>query len=161
MQYEIPRGLDDVIERVDHISVAVHDIAAALPLVGLLGGTFHDGDVAPEGGFTWIQFDLPGARLEMIAPTDAEDRDNFLVQFLERNGEGLHHVTLKVTDIELAIARSGDLGMDVVQINLSNPSWKEAFVHPRTAHGVLIQLAEWTDGTGSGRTIDQVIAGPQ
>lgn len=138
-------GLDGIIERFDHVSIAVHDIEIAQSLVDLLGGTHIGGGHSHAGDFQWIQFDLPDqGRLEMISPV-VEDEDNFLNRYLSDHGEGLHHLTFKVTDIHRAVARARDLGFTVVGIDDSIEDWKEAFVHPASAHGVLIQLAEFPD----------------
>jgi methylmalonyl-CoA/ethylmalonyl-CoA epimerase len=138
-------GLQDVIERFDHVSIAVHDIGLAQTLVDLLGGTHIGGGLSREGDFEWIQFDLPGqGRLEMISP-GVEDESNFLNRYLDEHGEGLHHLTFKVTDIRAAVARARSLGFTVVGFDDTNADWKEAFVHPASAHGVLIQLAEFPD----------------
>lgn len=151
-------ALGDVIERFDHVSVAVRDIRAALPLVELMAGRFRDGGNNGSGDFRWVQFDLPGSgKLEMIEPLDPGDVANFLVRFLDANGDGIHHVTLKVTSIEEAIDRAHGLGMEVVGIDLSNENWKEAFIHPKSANGVLVQIAEWIDQPSSGRTLEDVI----
>lgn len=150
--------LGDVIERFDHVSVAVNSIRAALPLVTLLEGRFRDGGDHVAGGFRWIQFLLPGAgKLELIEPLDAAATDNFLVRFLETNGEGIHHVTLKVSDLNEAVMRATDLGLDVVGVDLSHPDWKEAFVHPNSASGVLVQIAEWTDLPPPNRQLEDVL----
>jgi len=150
--------LGDVIERFDHVSVAVHDIHAALPLVALLAGQFRDGGNDASGAFRWVQFDLPGSgKLEMIEPLDTSDSANFLVRFLKANGEGIHHVTLKVTDIELAVERAVGLGLRVVGSDFTNEDWKEAFIHPKSASGVLVQIAEWTDSPASGRRLEDVV----
>ncbi len=138
-------GLDGVIERFDHVSVAVHNIEIAQSLVDLLGGTHIGGGYSNAGDFRWIQFDLPGqGRLEMISPA-VDDEDNFLNRYLRDHGEGLHHLTFKVTDIHSAVARARDLGFTVVGFDDSDDDWKEAFVHPASAHGVLIQLAEFSE----------------
>ncbi len=151
-------ALGDVIERFDHVSVAVRDIRAALPLVELMAGRFRDGGNNGSGDFRWVQFDLPGAgKLEMTEPLDPEDPTNFLVRFLDATGDGVHHVTLKVTSIEEAIGRARGLGLEVVGIDLSNENWKEAFIHPKSANGMLVQIAEWTDQPASGRTLADVI----
>lgn len=153
--------LGDIVERFDHLSVGVHSIIAAQATVELLGGRFRDGGDSRAGRFRWVQFDLPGpSKLEMIEPLDPDDHDNFLVRFLAANGEGIHHVTLKVNDIRLAVERAIELGMVVVGVNTGHESWKEAFVHPRSANGVLVQLAEWTDGPPSGKTLADVVGGP-
>ncbi len=138
-------GLQDVIERFDHVSIAVHDIEMAQALVDLLGGTHIGGGFSHAGDFQWIQFDLPGqGRLEMISPA-VDDEHNFLNRYLTENGEGLHHLTFKVTDIRRAVTRAEELGFTVVGFDDTKEDWKEAFVHPASAHGVLIQLAEFPD----------------
>lgn len=143
---ELPDGLGDLVERFDHLCVAVHSIAGAASLVRLMGGALVDGGDSPKGRFRWVQFCLPGgSKLEMIEPLPDAGPENFLVRFLKTGGEGLHHVTLKVTDLTAAIARAGELGFDVVGVDTSGSNWKEAFVHPKTANGVLVQLAQWDD----------------
>lgn len=138
-------GLQDVIERFDHVSIAVRDIEIAQTLVDLLGGTHIGGGLSYALDFRWIQFDLPGqGRLEMISPV-IDDPENFLNRYLDENGEGLHHLTFKVNDIHKAVARAKELGFTVVGFNVEEEDWKEAFVHPASAHGVLIQLAEFPD----------------
>lgn len=155
----IERDLGDVIERFDHVSVAVYDIATAAPLAALMGGTFFDGGLNHVGDFVWAQWELPLGKLEMIEPLDADDGENFLARFLRERGEGVHHLTFKVTDIEAAVERARGLGFDVVGVDVSYDPWKEAFVHPKDAHGVLIQLAEWTDlPPPGGRTLDDALA---
>ena len=137
--------LGDVIERFDHVSIAVHDIEIAKALVDLLGGSRIGGGLSYEGDFRWIQFDLPEqGRLEMISPL-VEDEDNFLNRFLDEHGEGVHHLTFKVADLDKAVAKAKALGFTVVGFDDSNAEWKEAFVHPASAHGVLIQLAEFSE----------------
>ena len=135
-----------MIERFDHVSIGVRDIKAALPLVRLLGGELFDGGDSVDARFRWVQFTLPGGgKLELIAPLPGAAADHFLVRFLESRGEGVHHLTLKVSDIGRAIEQARDLGFTLVAIDLSHEHWKEAFVHPRSASGVLVQLAAWDD----------------
>lgn len=158
MNLNPPIDLGAVVERFDHLSIAVSNIRGALPLVGMLGGKFRDGGDSQPGQFRWVQFDLPGtAKLELITPLDPTAADNFLVRFLDTNGEGAHHITLKVTDIKDAIRTAEGLGLKVVGVNLSNPNWREAFIHPKSANGVLVQLAEWPDGALSGKTLDEFL----
>jgi len=144
---ETVNALESVIERFDHVSVAVIDIEAAAPLIRLLGGTYFDGGTNPWGDFRWAQYDLPGTgRLELIAPLDP-DPDHFIQRFLAERGEGLHHLTFKVYDIEQAVARATEMGFTVTGFDDRLPDWKEAFIHPKSAHGVLIQFAEFPEKT--------------
>jgi methylmalonyl-CoA/ethylmalonyl-CoA epimerase len=158
---QLPTGLAGVVERFDHVSMAVWDIDAALPLVEMMGGRLKDGGDAPSKGFRWIQFDLPGSsRLEMIQPLDQGDTNNFLVRYLDRHGEGMHHMTLKVRDIGEAMQAAGRLGFEVVGVDVTAANWKEAFLHPRSANGVVVQLAEWDDLEDvPGLTVEHVVAG--
>lgn len=154
-------ALDEVVERLDHVCIAVADIAASLPLVELMGGRFLDGGDSKPGAFRAAQFRLPGgAKLELIQPVDLEDEDHFLVRFLDRSGPGIHHITLKVTDLAKAIDRARELGFEVVGEDRSGQNWNEAFVHPRSAQGVLIQLAEWYDlADATDRSLADVLEG--
>ena len=136
-------ALGSVIERFDHVSMAVADIEATAPLIALLGGAYFDGGTNPWGNFRWAQYTLPGTgRLELIAPLDS-DPDHFIQRFLAERGEGLHHLTFKVYDIEQAVARATEMGFTVTGFDDRLPDWKEAFIHPKSAHGVLIQFAEF------------------
>ncbi len=140
-----PPGFEDLVERFDHVAVAVEDLQAALPLVDLLQGEFRSGGVSRRR-FCWAQFHLPGAgKLELLQPIDQDDDGHFLVRFLRRRGGGVHHLTFKVGDVAAAAARAEEMGYDVWGLDTSRGRWKEAFVHPRSAHGVLIQFAEFTD----------------
>jgi methylmalonyl-CoA/ethylmalonyl-CoA epimerase len=95
----------------------------------------------------------------MIEPVDPLDTENFLVRFLRDRGEGVHHLTFKITDIEEAVARAERLGFEVVGVDLSYEPWKEAFIHPKGANGVLIQIAEWADQPPpEGHTLDDALA---
>lgn len=154
----LPPDFDDVIERIDHISMAVWSLAEAVPFAELIGGTFRSGGIQRREGFKWAHWDLPHGKLEMVQPLDAEDGGNFLVRFLSTRGEGLHHLTFKVTDIDAAVARARELGFAVTGYNTEHPTWKEAFVHPGSSHGVLIQLAEFPDTPMPERTLDDVIS---
>ncbi len=140
-----PAGFEDLVERFDHVAVAVGDLPASLPLVDLMQGDFRSGGISRRG-FCWAQFFLPGAgKLELLQPLDAGDADHFLVRFLRGRGPGVHHLTFKVRDVAAAAGRAEQLGYDVVGVDTSRARWREAFVHPRSADGVLIQFAEFAD----------------
>ena len=122
----------------DHVAVAVRRIADAAKLVEeMLGGAPGEGG---EGrGFTFQQWTFPGGTVELLEP---RGDDSFLHRFLDDRGEGLHHVTFRVQDLPRWAARLRAAGYRVVGENYDNPEWREIFVHPKSAHGVLIQLAE-------------------
>ncbi|MGB7052517.1 MAG: VOC family protein [Acidimicrobiales bacterium] len=82
-----------------------------------------------------------GARIEMLMPWEPQ-LDDFLARFLERSGPGAHHLTFKVHDIRAALDEARRAGFEPVGADLSQPEWMEAFLHPKEATGVVVQLAE-------------------
>ena len=125
--------------RLDHVAVALHSIKPAVRLYrDALGGEYLMGGDAAET-WRWVQFRWSGGgKVELLEPKG----DGFLARFLEKRGEGLHHVTFKTDDIEAAIAQVEGRGYQLVDVDLSNPGWKEAFLRPSGAHGTLIQIAQ-------------------
>jgi len=82
-----------------------------------------------------------GARIEMLMPWEPQ-LDDFLARFLDRSGPGAHHLTFKVRDIRAALEEARRAGFEPIGVNLSQPEWMEAFLHPKEATGVVVQLAE-------------------
>jgi methylmalonyl-CoA/ethylmalonyl-CoA epimerase len=124
--------------KLDHVAVAVRSIKPALSLYrdALRGEYLMGGDV---GSWRWFQLRYPGGgKVELLEPLG----DGFLSRFLERRGEGLHHVTFKTDDIHAAIDQVQAAGFELVDVNVENPHWKEAFVRPSNAHGTLVQIAQ-------------------
>lgn len=125
----------------NHIALAAErraDLAARY--AGGLGG--RGGADGPSPGFWWAQVEYAnGMVLEMLEPHHPEDND-FLRRFLDRNGPGPHHLTFTVPDLSAALDAAGDAGYSPVGVNTSDPDWKEAFLHPKDAPGVVVQLAE-------------------
>jgi methylmalonyl-CoA/ethylmalonyl-CoA epimerase len=122
----------------DHVAVAVHSIKQALRLYrdGLGGEYLMGGD---QDTWRWLQLRYPGGgKVELLEPIG----DGFLSKFLDSRGEGLHHVTFKTDDIEAAIAHLQGLGFELVDVSLSDPNWKEAFLLPKDGHGTVVQFAE-------------------
>jgi hypothetical protein len=121
---------------------------AAEFLVGMLGGVPHEGGPGP--GYTGAQWRFAnGARLELIEPLGA---DGFLHRFIAAKGPGIHHVTFIVPKLEVAARAAEALGYDVVGYNDTYPSWKECFLHPKQALGIVVQMAEKSDAPDEGNT---------
>jgi methylmalonyl-CoA/ethylmalonyl-CoA epimerase len=123
----------------DHVAVAVKSIKPALSLYrDALGGEYLMGGDASDS-WRWLQVRYPGGgKVELLEPTG----EGFLSRFLDRHGEGLHHVTFKTDDIRGAIAQVEARGYELVDVNIDDPHWKEAFLRPSKAHGTLIQIAQ-------------------
>jgi catechol 2,3-dioxygenase-like lactoylglutathione lyase family enzyme len=81
--------------------------------------------------------------IQLIEPIGPYSEENFLHRFLQKRGPGIHHITFIVPSIHEAMKRAADLGLEIVKYNDKKPHWKEAFLHPKQALGMLIQLAEY------------------
>ncbi len=128
------------IPRLDHVAIAVPRAADAVDwLVARLGGRpFAAG---PGLGFKFWQFAFArSGRIELLEPEGPAD--GFLHRFLAARGGGIHHLTFKVPDLGAAAERAARFGYEVVGRSELHPSWKEAFLHPKQAQGIVVQLAE-------------------
>jgi methylmalonyl-CoA/ethylmalonyl-CoA epimerase len=128
----------------DHIAIATHRIADAPELlVGRLGGLSGYG--GPSPGFRWWHWDYDGGgRIEVLEPDGPPG--GFVHRFLDSMGPGIHHTTFLVPDLAAACARAGELGYDIVGYNAAHAHWKEAFLHPKQAMGIVVQLTEHSGG---------------
>ncbi len=131
-----------MITRIDHIGIAVQNIGEALAFFEQALGIQLDRTEAEEGGKTEVAF-LPvgGSDVELVEPQDAESG---LAKFLAKRGEGVHHICFEVDDIEGALARLKEHGAQLIdETPRQNARGQRlAFVHPKSAHGVLIELYE-------------------
>ena len=125
----------------DHLAIATPALTDGWELFGgLLGGTWAYGGDSP--GYWWGQLEFAaGPKIELLTPTGGPDAA-FLERFLASRGAGPHHFNFLVSDIGEALARTRAFGIEPVGVSLASPRWKEAFLHPRQAHGIVIQLAQ-------------------
>ncbi len=132
-----PAGISGA--RLDHVACGVPSVLAAAAFVaGALGGRPSEG--GPGVGFEGGQWRFEGGGLlEVLQP--AGRPGGFLHRFVER-GPGIHHVTFKVPALEEAAERAQAFGYAVVGYSVVNPGWKECFLHPKEAQGIVVQLAE-------------------
>ncbi|MBA3653749.1 MAG: VOC family protein [Actinobacteria bacterium] len=138
----------------DHVAVALERWSDAWPqYVGALGGEWMGG--GPDPGFAWGQIKFANEmRLELLEPHEPE-RNDFLRRFLDRSGPGPHHLTFRVPDLVAGLAMVEAAGYRPVGVNLENPSWKEAFLHPKDGPGVVVQLAQ-SDGAWDGPDVADI-----
>lgn len=128
----------------DHVAVALERWEDGFPRYGGdLAGAWVAGGEGP--GFASCQLRYRnGMKLELLAPHDVGATD-FLRRYLDSNGPSPHHLTFKVADIAAALGEVEAAGYHPVGVNLSDPSWKEAFLHPKELPGIVVQLAQ-SDG---------------
>ncbi len=129
------------IKKINHVAIVVEDMDAALHFwrdqLGLPLG--HTEDVPSQA--TKIAFiPVGGSDIELIQPTDKEAG---LAKYLEKRGEGLHHFCIEVDDIEGMLEQLKGKGVRLINEEpIDLPGRRMAFIHPKAANGVLIELYE-------------------
>jgi len=128
------------IGRLDHVGIAVHSIDQARAFFeGALGVTFRSVKESRDGSFRFAVFDLAGFTIELLEPIDP---NGFIAGFLQKRGEGVHHMTLQVPGLAEKVAFLEGQGLRIVDKHLEDAQFVEAFISPKSACGVLFQLAE-------------------
>ena len=138
--------------KVEHIGIAVKSLSASIPLFETLLGTicYKTEDVASEKVKTAF-FQKAETKIELL---ESSDENGVISKFLEKKGEGIHHIAFEVEDIEAEISRLTSQGFTVL-----NPVPKEGadnklvvFLHPKSTNGVLVELCmnKKTPGTTRG-----------
>jgi len=125
--------------RVDHVSVAVRDIDTALAFFRrcLPIEMRREKRLGHTGDFNWCDFYIGSFKLELIAAVGA---DSFVTRFIDKRGEGLHHMSMEVTELEPLLQRLERDGLRIVDRYDGGNGQVSAFISPRSAHGVLIHF---------------------
>lgn len=130
--------------KLDHIGVAVNDLAAANALIErLLGRAPYKQENVADQGVTTSFFTAgdAAAKLELVAP----DRpDNPLAKFLAGRGPGLHHLAFEVDDIRAEMKRLAADGFELLQTEPTPGADNKlvCFLHPKTTNGVLVEICQ-------------------
>ncbi|MBT4090436.1 MAG: hypothetical protein HN580_08530 [Deltaproteobacteria bacterium] len=131
-----------MISRIDHISIAVKDIQKAkVFFTTLLGAVPGTSGTDERLNFFWQVFSTGDlTRLELISPTnEGSFLDNFLAN---RDAGGAHHITFETPDIKAMRQFLDQNKIPYFDYHDEGP-WKELFIHPKDAFGILIQIAEF------------------
>ncbi|MBW3631335.1 MAG: methylmalonyl-CoA epimerase [Gemmatimonadetes bacterium] len=130
-------------ERVlDHIGIAVHSLDQAIPVwEALAGASPSPRDVVDTQGVEVVFLGSGPGRVELLAPTRP---DSPIGRFLERGGPGMHHLCYRVQNLETALADFAARGYHLIDTAPRSGAFghRVAFLHPRTAGGVLVELVE-------------------
>jgi len=131
---------------VDHIAIVVRDIQEALKVYrDALGLEVSEIKEVPDQGVQVAFLPMGETRLELVQPTSEESG---VARFLEKRGEGIHHICLKVRDIEAALKQLSKAGLKLIdeKPRIGIHGQKLAFVHPKSLCGVLLELYEEQEG---------------
>jgi len=135
-------GIDDVRMRFDHVSIAVKSIDRAYDFfskyfpITLRSPKTMDEQVS--GSFSWQDFHLGGFVVELIE--DPIGKPGFVTKFIEKHGEGMHHLSIEVDNLDALTANLKAGGVRVVDEQQYDSGSATAFISPRSAFGTLIQF---------------------
>jgi methylmalonyl-CoA epimerase len=125
----------------DHLGIAVRSIEASRGLYEAIGVRVSGVEEVEQERVRVAMLEVGGSRIELLEATDA---DSAVGRFLERRGEGLHHLSLRVPDLSAAVEKLTGLGVRLVseRIQVGSGGHRYVFVHPESANGVLVELVE-------------------
>ncbi len=128
-----------MIKKVDHIAIVVKNIeAAARVYTEALGIPLTHIQEQPDDAVRVGFLPVGDSEIELVEPTSA---DSGVARFLERRGEALHHICLEVDDLEQELVSLKERGVELIdQETRQGAVGRVAFLHPRAANGILIEL---------------------
>ncbi len=131
--------------RIHHVAVVVRDLGQAVGFYQSdLGLELETVLPIPSDGVRIAFLPVGESKVELVEPTDPETG---VARFLESRGEGFHHVCFEVPDIAATLARLAERGIQLIDASpRKGAEGPVAFVHPKSCHGVLVELIEARGG---------------
>jgi methylmalonyl-CoA/ethylmalonyl-CoA epimerase len=139
------------ITRIDHVAIAVPDIDEALGFFrDALGLEVTHTDLEEGQGVVVAFMPVGASEIELIEPVEAESG---VARYLQKRGPGMHHICIEVDDLDAALARlqAREVRLIDEQPYIGTGGRRIAFIHPRSAYGVLVELYETLPGDQAGR----------
>ncbi|HAI86873.1 MAG TPA: methylmalonyl-CoA epimerase [Firmicutes bacterium] len=131
-----------MVRKVDHIGVAVSNLEEALKIyTEVLGLKLHGTEVVEEQKVRVAFLPVGDTEIELLESTDPEGP---IAKFIEKRGQGMQHIALRVDDIDEALERMRQKGVRLID---EKPRYgaggaRIAFLHPKSTGGVLVELCE-------------------
>lgn len=129
-------------EKLEHIGIAVKNIDQSNPLFGaLLGQEHYKIESVESEGVRTSFFKIGGVKIELLEPTH---QDSPIAKFIEKKGEGVHHLAFSVADISESIQSYKNKGFQVINGEPKRGADDKliCFLHPKSTAGVLIELCQ-------------------
>ena len=131
-----------MIKNIDHIGIAVADVAAANALFArLLGREHYKTEAVESEGVLTSFFQVGETKIELVAATRP---DSVIEKYIAKKGAGMHHIALEVTDIRAEMSRLQSEGFELLNETPKQGADQKliCFLHPKTTNGVLVELCE-------------------
>jgi len=139
---EANRSEPQTMTQIDHVAIAVRDLDAAIEWYGsALGARIAHRERVERDGVEEALLCVAESYIQLLCPTAASSP---VARFLERKGEGIHHVGYRVADCAAALDRMRAAGAQLIDASprAGSRGTTVAFVHPRSAFGTLIELVQ-------------------
>jgi methylmalonyl-CoA epimerase len=129
---------------IDHLGIAVKSLSAAKAIYEKLNLEVSAEETVADEQVRLVMVPIGESRLELLEPTS---ENSTIAKFIAKHGEGLHHVALRVPDLEAAVERLKKQGVRLVseEIKVGAESHRYIFVHPASTAGVLLELVQRTE----------------
>jgi len=128
-------------KEVHHIGILVSNLDEATRLYqDCFGAEVDSTEILPERGVKATVLSLAqGPKLELLEPLP----DSNMAKILEKRGEGLHHITFEVDDVDKELSRLSELGVELIdKKSRRGLEGMVAFIHPKSLRGVLVELCQ-------------------
>lgn len=131
-----------MLDRIDHVGVATEDLEAAIALYeGSFGMPVAHRESVESQGVEAVLLDVGEGHVELLAPLGP---DTPVGRYLAKKGPGLHHVAYAVSDIDEALSRLSEAGVELIdtepRTGIRNS--RVAFLHPKATGGVLTEIVQ-------------------
>jgi methylmalonyl-CoA/ethylmalonyl-CoA epimerase len=129
------------LEKVEHIGIAVKDLGEVSNFYkDVFGCSISKQMNVPDMKLRIAFTDISGVKLEFLMPTDSQST---IAKFIDKRGEGVHHICFEVQDVDQAVEELQAKGLELVgKPRMGAEGKKIVFLSPKSAHGVLIELKE-------------------
>ena len=127
--------------KIDHIGIAVKSLETAVKAYEALGLKVMSTDTVQTESVRVAFLPVGDSRIELLEATSPESN---IAKFIEKRGEGIHHIAFQVQDIKAAISRAKGAGLQMIneEPRVGAHGTKIAFVHPKSTGGVLIEFVQ-------------------
>lgn len=129
-------------QKIEHIGIAVKSIAASSKVFdALLGHPMYKTETVESEGVRTAFYEIGGVKIELL---EATRDDSPIAKFIEKRGEGIHHLAFHVEQIEPVKSHLQDQGFVFIQDEPKEGADNKriVFIHPKSAHGTLVELCE-------------------
>jgi methylmalonyl-CoA/ethylmalonyl-CoA epimerase len=131
-----------MLNKIEHLGIAVKSISASAKMYeALLGKPSYKTEVVESEGVSTMFFQIGESKIELLEATNS---DSAIAKFIEKRGEGIHHIAYDVTDIEAELERLRAEGFQLIHQSPKDGADNKriAFLHPKSTGGVLVELCQ-------------------